>query len=88
MLRRERMQLLERLGPVTVRVTAAIASGNRGDWVDARRQLEEAEKILQIVLDETADRVMVDDASRERAGRLMEAEPLVEKEPGEERFND
>ena len=81
-LRRERMQLLERLGPVTVCVTAAIASGNKGDWAEARRQLEEAEKVLQIVLDEAADRVMVDDSSRERAERLDD------RESGEERFND
>ncbi len=81
-LRRERMQLLDRLGPVAGLVSAALASGDRGDWAEARRRLEEAEKILQIVLDEASDRVLVDDASQERA------EQLAQKDEGEERFND
>ena len=81
-LRRERMQLLDRLGPAARLVSAALAWGERGDWADARRSLEKAEKILQIVLDEASDRVLVDDASRERA------EQLAQKEEGEERFND
>ena len=69
-LRRERMQLLDRLGPVAGLVSAALASGDRGDWTEARRRLEEA------------DRVLVDDASQERA------EQLAQKDEGEERFND
>jgi len=81
-LRRERMQLLDRLGPVAGLVSAALASGDRGDWAEGRRRLEEAEKILQIVLDEASDRVLVDDASQERA------EQLAQKDEGEERFND
>lgn len=81
-LRRERMQMLDRLGPAAGLVSAALASGERGEWADARRSLEKAEKILQIVLDEASDRVLVDDASRERA------EQLTQKEEGEERFND
>lgn len=81
-LRRERMQLLDRLGPVAGLVSASITSGDRGDWTVAREQLEKAEKILQIILDEASDRVLVDDASQERAERL------AQKEEGEERFND
>ncbi|MGE0581588.1 MAG: hypothetical protein AB7P31_05610 [Steroidobacteraceae bacterium] len=81
-LRRERMQLIDRLGPAAGLVSAAIASGARGDWVDARSQLERVEKILQVVLDEAADRVLVDDASQERA------EYFARKEEAEERFED
>lgn len=81
-LRRERMQLLDRLGPATSLVSAAIASGDRGDWAEARAQLEQAEKVLQIVLDEASDRVLMDDASQERA------QLLTQKDEGEERFND
>lgn len=81
-LRRERMQLLDRLGPVASLVSAAIASGEQGDWTVAREQLENAEKVLQFILDEASDRVLMDDASQERAERL------AQKEEGEERFND
>jgi hypothetical protein len=81
-LRRERMQLLDRLGPAAGLVSAALASGERGDWAEARRRLAEAEKILQIVLDEASDRVLLDDATQERA------EQLAQKGEGEERFND
>ncbi len=81
-LRRERVQLLDRLGPVAGLISAAMASGNRGDWAEARAQLEQAERVLQLVLDEAADRVMMDDASQERA------EQFARKDEGEERFND
>ena len=81
-LRRERMQLLDRLGPATDLIAAARAAAERGDTAALREQLERAEKILQIVLDETSDRVMVEDASEERAERL------ARQAPDEERFND
>lgn len=81
-LRRERVQLLDRLGPATHLIAAAIAAGERGDWNDARGQLEKTEKILQLILDEASDRVLMDDASQERA------EQFSQKIAGEERFND
>ncbi len=81
-LRRERLRLLDRLGPVAELVAGALAAGNRGDWADARARLDKAEQVLQIVLDETSDRVLMDDASQERA------DLLAQKEEGEERFND
>lgn len=81
-LRRERMQLLERLGPVADLIATAIAAHDRGDATALRERLDRAEKILQVVLDDTADRVMVDDASEERAERL------AKQERDEERLND
>lgn len=81
-LRRERVQLIERLGPVADLVAGAIAAGDSGDWSGAREQLARAEKILQVVLDEAADRVLMDDASQERA------DFLAQEDNDEERFND
>lgn len=81
-LRRERVQLLDRLGPATHLVAAAIAAGERGDWAEARAQLAKAELLLQLILDEASDRVLMDDASQERA------EQYSQKLAGEERFND
>jgi hypothetical protein len=81
-LRRERLQLLDRLGPVAELVSAALDAGGRGDWAEARASLEKADKFVQIILDEASDRVLMDDASQERA------EILARKEEGEERFND
>lgn len=81
-LRRERVQLLDRLGPAAHFVSAAIAAGGRGDWAEAQEQLVKAEKLLQLILDETSDRVLLDDASQERA------EHYSQTMAGEERFND
>ena len=81
-LRRERVQLIDRLGPVAGLVAGAVAAGAGGAWAGAREQLAQAERILQVVLDEAADRVLMDDASQERA------DFLAQEDNDEERFND
>jgi len=81
-LRRERVQLLERLGPVAHLVSAAIAAGAEGQWPAAHQQLQKAEQLLQLILDEASDRVLMDDASQERA------EQYSRRLADEERFND
>jgi len=90
-LRRERLQLLERLGPVTELIAASIAAGNRGDWGAAREPLHRAEKILQLILDEASDRVLMEDASQERADCLARERRDDRDDRGardEERYND
>lgn len=81
-LRRERVQLLDRLGPAAHLVSAAIAAGERGDWSEARKQLVKAELLLQLILDEAADRILVDDANQARA------EQFSREIADEEHFND
>lgn len=81
-LRRERVQLLERLGPVAHLVSAAIAAGAQGHWPAASEQLQKAEELLQLILDEASDRVLMDDASQERA------EQYARRMADEERCND
>lgn len=81
-LRRERVQLLHRLGPAAHLVSAAMAAGERGDWTEAREQLVKAEMLLQLILDEAADRILMDDANEARA------EQFSREIADEERFND